>query len=90
MSETNIQEREIRGINLRIIISVVVGTIAICSTIVGTYYALKKDIWELRFAKDNDKLIFDMKIQLLQTDINLLKSKQAEFDARLERFSEKK
>lgn len=80
-----IDRKEIRGINAKILVTMLLCTASIVATVFGTVQALRNDnqelrndVRELKVTKDADKMIIDMRIQVLKADVERLERNQVQ------------
>lgn len=81
----SIETKEIRGISLRNIIALVVCTVTICTTVMGTYFKLQanqKDVFvqlnEIKLQKANDEKYTDLRLRTLEIRIENLEIQNKE------------
>ncbi len=76
---TTIENRELKGITARLILTIVISTATIVSGGFGAYYGLKSDIQEVKSQNEVKKVEFQaLKVQVdaIQVQLNQMQNKQ--------------
>lgn len=77
---TLIEQREIRGINLKNIIVTILSTISIVISVMTTYFGLKGDISEVRTTQETTNRVNEIRLKLLESEVQLLQQQVHELN----------
>ena len=69
----DIAEKEIRGVSLKTLYGLIIGTATIVITVFGTYSSLSGQIKNTEKDRVNDNRYNDLRIQILQEDLKSVK-----------------
>lgn len=69
---TNLEEKEIRGINFKLVRAFTIGTVLVVSSILFTYYNLKQSIESMRIEKQGDDKYIDLRMKSVEINIQFL------------------
>lgn len=72
MVEQSIEEKEIRGINFKLIRALVVSVVMVVGSVLFSYYNLKISIKELQMEKVGDDRYVDLKIKTLEMNVSAI------------------
>lgn len=70
MAQENIEEKEIRGINFKLIRALVVSVVAVVASVLFSYYNLRLSIKELQLEKVGDARYTDLKIKTIEMNLS--------------------
>lgn len=86
MSIEPIENKEIRGLSIRNMLTIIACTIGSTLTTLTTYYNLKSDITDVRVSKDSDARLNDLKMRVMDQRIDAMeiqiKDLSNKFDAK--------
>lgn len=68
----NIEEKEIRGINFKLIRALVVSVVAVVGSVLFSYYNLRLSIKELQLEKVGDSKYTDLKIKTIEMNMSAM------------------
>lgn len=69
---TQLEQREIRGINVKNIAVTILSTVSIVASVMTTYFQLKEDIREVRSNQEIQARVNEIRIKLLEAQVQLL------------------
>lgn len=94
--EKSIEQKEIRGISLRNLITLIACTITICTTVMGTYFSLttnqnniQKALDEVKLQKQNDEKYTDLRLRTMEIRIDNLELQNKEIISKYEEILRK-
>jgi hypothetical protein len=79
-----IETKEIRGMSLRTLATLIVCTISICTTVMGSYFSLNSDIKDLKVQKDQDEKYNDLRLRTLEIRVSATEVQYKELSTRYE------
>lgn len=71
---TAIEHRELKGITLKTMWSIIIGTAVTVSTVMGTYFKQNSDIAELRNHQETTERVNEIRLKLLETQVSMLQT----------------
>jgi len=71
---TPIETKEIRGLSFKGLLTILLSTISICGTVVGTYFSLNAKIDTIRIEKVNEDKLTDLRIKTIEAQVEALKT----------------
>lgn len=80
---TPIETREIRGLSIKGLITLIVCTISICGTVIGTYSSLNSKIDTLKIERQSEERITDLRIRTLETQLSALNTQVRQLEAQV-------
>jgi hypothetical protein len=69
---TAIEHRELKGITIKNLVVTIVSTASIVASVMTTYFGLKSDIQEIKSAQSTASKIDNIRIKVLEDEVNLL------------------
>ena len=69
---TAIEHRELKGITIKNLVVTIVSTASIVASVMTTYFGLKSDIQEIRQSQQTEAKINNIRIKVLEDQVNLL------------------
>lgn len=67
-----IEEKQLKGIILKTIYAIIIGTASIVFTVFGTYSSLSGQITKMQFQKDSDARYNDLRMKTLEQKVDAL------------------
>lgn len=68
----NLEEKEIRGINFKLIRYLIIGTVTIVVVVLGTYFKLQNSIHDINQQKAGDDKYNELRLKSIETNIQFL------------------
>lgn len=79
-----IESKELRGISIRTMLTVIICTGSIMLTVLGTYFNLKADVTDVRVTKDSDAKLNDLKMRIMDQRIDAMGIQLKDINTRIE------
>ncbi len=79
-----IENREIRGITVKTAFIIISCTLSIMLTVYGSYSSLRSEIVELRFSKDSDAKLNDLKMRQMDQRIDMINIQLKDLNKRID------
>lgn len=71
---TAIEHQELKGITIRNLIVTIMGTASIVASVMTTYFNLRGEIDEIRFAQQTEEKVVNLRISILEGEVKLLQN----------------
>lgn len=69
---TSIEHKELKGITIKNVMVTIISTASIVASVMTTYFQLKSDVHEIRLSQETQNKINDIRLKVLETQVNLL------------------
>lgn len=69
---TAIEHKELKGITIKNLVVTIFSTASIVASVMTTYFGLKSDIQEIKSAQSTESKINNIRIKVLEDQVNLL------------------
>lgn len=79
---TPLEQKEIRGLSGKTLIALLICTITIVSSVVGTYFSLQGDIRELRLQREGEEKYADLRIRTIEVKMAAIELQYKELSSK--------
>lgn len=81
---TSIEQKEIRGLSVKTLLTIIVCTVTMVSTTLGTYFSIQSSIREIRLEKQGDDKYLDLRLRTIEIRQSALELQLKELQTREE------
>lgn len=84
--EAKLEEKEIRGLSFKTLVTVVVSTISFVTSILFAYFAIVEKVNALNMQRANDKEVLQITIETLRSKISTLETQTKSLSDRIDYY----
>ena len=82
---TAIETKELKGVNLKNIVAIIIATVGICTTTIVSYSKLESKIDKLELQKQGDERYNELRLRTIEINLSSMELRIKEIESKLEK-----